>query len=292
VPAASEALAYQQLLSDSRRTVFWALDDQQPWQLEAGGAPVADGGDWFFLVNFPRTGSTAAAEILDLHPEICCGNEQQVLPLLMTILHSRLLLAPELAGSVRYTKQLPVTAATVRALMDAWRSCVSGKRLFGDKGEMYHQRFGEPCAAIFPGCRFVLTVRHPLDALSSYVRQPWALYLRFDGHEAFQQALRRRAREMLTANAAWRERAAVIEFEALATEAGFRATFARVLAHLGADPAAFDWDAGWARCRHAGAIGRGRGDEELEEFMRWLEPRDGELHEALARGAYYLEAAA
>jgi hypothetical protein len=290
-PARMPPLEYDRLVAESRRSVIWALDGAQgPWELEPG-EPPADGADWFFIVNFPRTGSSVARMILNRHPEIFCGNEHLFLPLLMTVLHSKLLLAPELWFSVRYSKKIPVTAANVRELMDAWRRCVSERRIFGDKGEMYYQHFGGACREIFPGCRFVLTVRHPLDALSSYIHQPWAGYMRESGtREAFFEQLRARAREMLTANTVWRDRSEVIEFEELATEEGFQATFTRVFTHLGADPGAYDWPGGWALCRHRQAFGRWERDTDIREFLDWLDARDESLHEVLTAGSRYLDA--
>ncbi len=282
------AAEYQRLMGQSRRTVFWALDEAAgPWELEAGEAPKP-GADWFFMVSFQRTGSTIAALILDRHPDVYCGQEHLTLPLFMTLLHSKLLVAPDFWFSVRYSKKIPVTATNVRELMDAWRRCVSQKPIFGDKGEMYQQHFGAACTGVFPGCKFVLTVRHPLDTLSSYIAQPWAAYMRTDGgREAFLQNIRSRAREMLIANAAWRERAEVIEFEQLGTEDGFQDTFVRVFLHLGADPTRYNWKAGWAACRHQAAFGRWERDPEMHEFMSWLAPRDPPLYELLAGGAYY-----
>ena len=280
---------YQRLLEQSRRTVIWALDGAGPWELEPGEAP-APGADWFFMVSFQRTGSTAAALVLNLHPDIYCGQEHLVLPLFMTLLHSKLLMSPDLWFSVRYSKKIPATAVNARALMDAWRSCVSDKRIFGDKGEMYHQHFGGACGAVFPGCKFVLTVRHPLDTLSSYIQQPWAAYMRGgDNRDNFLESLRLRAREMLTGNAAWQHRAEVITFEELGSEAGFQETFSRVFAYLGADPDGYNWDAGWRLCRHRFTVGRWKHDPEMLEFMNWLEARDEPLHHALATGAYYLD---
>lgn len=280
---------YQRLFEQSRRTVIWALDGAGPWELEPGASP-APGPDWFFMASFQRTGSTAAALVLGLHPEIYCGQEHLVLPLFMTLLHSQLLMSPDLWFSVRYSKKVPATAGNVRALMDAWRSCVSDKRIFGDKGDMYHQHFGDACGAVFPGCKFVLTVRHPLDTLSSYIQQPWAAYMREGGNrDTFLENLRLRAREMLSGNAAWRGRAEVIAFEELGSEEGFRATFSRVFAHLGADPDAYHWDTGWGLCRHRFTVGRWKHDQEMLEFMSWLEARDEPLHRALSDGAYYLD---
>jgi len=280
---------YQQLMSKSRQTVFWALDDAAgPWELEPG-EPAAPGGDWFFMVSFPRTGSTVASLILNLHPDIYCGQEQMVLPLFMTVLHSRLLLAPDMWYSVRYSKQIPVTAANVRALMDAWRGCVSAKRIFGDKGVMYHQHFGAACSAVFPGCKLVLTVRHPLDTLSSYIQQPWAAFMRNDPQRTFVEHIRSRAYELLTGNTTWREQAEVIDFEQLGSEAGFRSTFSRIFAHLGADANGYEWDSAWALCRHRFTSGRWQYDTEILAFMDWLEHRDRKLHRLLADGASYLD---
>jgi hypothetical protein len=77
---------------------------------------VTKAGDWFFLVNFPRTGSTVATHILNSHRDVYCGNEHQTLPLLMTILGSKLFMSPELWFAVRYTKQLNITPRNMRQL--------------------------------------------------------------------------------------------------------------------------------------------------------------------------------
>lgn len=282
---------FMRAVGETRRTVFWSLDrDRAVWEFDGDGAPPADGSDWFFVVNFPRTGSTAAAKVLSGHPEMYCGNEQNVLPLLMTLLHSRLLMAPDLWESVRFTKQIPVTEVGMRRLMDAWRANVSDRRLFGDKGDMYHHRFGPACKAVFPGCRFVLTVRAPLDALSSYAAQPWAVYLYLEGDRAgFFRALREQARLMLARNAEWRGKAAVVEFERLTSRDAFVAVFSDVFVHLGADPTVYDWDAGWALCRHAEVVGRWREDRQILGFLDWLEQEDPQLRAVLESGAYYAE---
>lgn len=278
------------LLGQNRRTVFWAFDGAASWEFDGAeaGEPLP-AQDWFFVVNFPRTGSTAVAEVLSQHREIYCGDEQQVMPLLMTVLHSRLLMAPDLWESVRYTKQVPVTPWGVRKLMDAWRSCVSDRPFFGDKGEMYHYRFGPACRAVFPGCRFVLTVRNPLDTLASYITQPWAAYLTLDPRpEAYFRILRHRARWMLVMNQSWRsDGAAIVEFESLIDRDRYTEVFTRVLQHLGADPAGHDWDAGWARCRHREAITQWQQNDRIVAFLDWLSREDADLRELLESGSYY-----
>jgi hypothetical protein len=94
---------------------------------------------------------------------------------------------------------------------------------------------------------------------------------------------------MLVRNAQWRSEAAVVEFERLTTRDAFEAVFSGVFAHLGADPAAYDWDAGWSLCRHAGAVGRWQRDPLMPEFLTWLEREDPELGARLASGAYYAD---
>jgi hypothetical protein len=280
------------LLGENRRTVFWSFDEGPAWDFEEEAdiqaEPPAPAPDWFFVVNFPRTGSTAVADVLNRHPDVFCGDEQQVMPLLMTVLHSRLMMAPDLWESVRYTKQVPVTPWRIRKLMDAWRACVSDRPLFGDKGEMYHFRFGPACRSVFPGCRFVLTVRNPLDALSSYVAQPWAAYLHLDpDRDKFFGILRDRARWMLEMNQAWRSEAVVVEFETLTDREQYVEVFTRVLEHIGADPSLHDWDAGWARCRHRDAVTRWKQDRQMLEFLDWLDHGDPELRDVLETGSYY-----
>jgi hypothetical protein len=200
----------------------------------------------------------------------------------MSVLGARAFIAPRLWYAVRYHKRVPITAANMRRLMDAWRGCVSDRPLFGDKGEMYYERFGGACEAVFPGCRFVLTVRDPLDTLSSYARQGWAAWMRHgEEPDAFNLALRERARVMLAANARWRERAAVLSFADMADRGAYEAALRAAFAHLGADPDAYDYDAGWVSCAHAGSVGRWREDEQIVAFAEWLGERDPELHAAL-----------
>ena len=114
----------------------------------------------------------------------------------------------------------------MRHLLEGWRKCISDKPIFGDKGEMYFSRFGAACAAVFPECKFILTVRNPLDTISSYLKQDWSAYLLMGPtKEYFFRNVQNLVREMLEGNAFWRDRAEVIEFEQLASRDGFTETF-------------------------------------------------------------------
>jgi hypothetical protein len=205
----------------------------------------------------------------------------------MAVLGAHAFIAPRLWYAVRYHKRIPVTAANMRHLLDAWRRCVSDRPLFGDKGEMYYEHFGDACARVFPNCRFVLTTRDPLDTLASYARQGWAAawMRRSDEPDAMHEALRDRARVMLTANRRWSESAAVLSFDDMADEERFAAGLAAAFRHLGADPDAYDYAEGWSHCRHRAAIGRWRDDERIVGFLAWLRTRDPALHELLRTGA-------
>ncbi len=161
--------------------------------------------------------------------------------------------------------------------------------MFGDKGVMYHQHFGDACTRVFPGCKLVLTVRHPLDTLSSYIQQPWAAFMHNDPQLTFHEQMRLRAYELLSGNTKWRHQAEVVEFERLGSEEGFRSTFARVFSHLEADTNGYEWDTAWALCRHRFTSGRWKYDAEVLAFMDWLAQRDPDLHRLLAAGAYYLQ---
>jgi hypothetical protein len=114
--------------------------------------------------------------------------------------------------------------------------------------------------------------------------------MRSDGNgDSFFAHMRGRAGEMLQGNTAWRERAEVIEFEQLNSAAAFRTTFERVFTYLGANPEVYDWDGGWALCKHKLAFGRWERDPEVLGFMQWLQPRDEQLHRRLASGSPYLD---
>jgi hypothetical protein len=281
--------AYRRTLTNAREVVFWQLDDgRQPWQFDADDeAPPAP--DWFFVVNHPRTGSSVVHDLLNAHPMVYCGYEHHVLPLFMTLLGSQLFMSQRLWKAVRYQKRVQITPRHMRHLLDAWRRCVSDRPLFGDKGEMYLAEFGPACEKVFPGCKLLLTVRHPLDTLSSYLRQSWGGYM-FLGNDprALNRNLRVRAYRMLAGNRAWRDKARVIEFERMATRDGFTAVFGAALEHLGAPAADFDWETAWARCKHAPAVGRWEKDATMTTFLRWLGREDPPLHDLLQGGAYYL----
>lgn len=273
---------------EAAETVLWQLDStRKVWDFEQVSEVPSDGSDWFFIVNFPRSGGAVAAELLNAHPDIYCGNEQQILPFFMTILGSELFFAPQRWQSVRYSKQIDITALNMRHLLDGWRKCLSAKPIFGDKGEMYYRNFGPACEAAFPGCKFVLTVRHPLDTLASVINQSWGAYLLMDGIGLpFFLTLRQKALEMLALNARWRERAVVIEFDRLRTQEEFANGYRRVFSHLGADPDRYDWEAAW-KSWHPAAPGRWHDDERLTAFVSWLGTEDPGTLALLDRGQYY-----
>ena len=78
---------YVEDLKNLTTSVCWQLDDTRAvWEFDSTSQKPPKAGDWFFLVNFPRTGSTVATHILNSHRDVYCGNEHQTLPLLMTIL--------------------------------------------------------------------------------------------------------------------------------------------------------------------------------------------------------------
>lgn len=288
--SASERQArYADYFKSISEVVFWDREERNAWEFDDTDEIPPAAPDWFFLVNFPRTGSTVSARVLNRHPDIHCGIEEQVLPLFMTVLGSKLFMSPKLWSSVRYSKRIKITPKNMRRLMEAWRACVSEKPLFGDKGEMYYGPFGEACEKVFPGCRFLLTVRDPLDTLSSYIDQGWAGYMRDDAdREALLNNVATKIHGILHQNARWKTRAHTIRFEDLLSRDGFEETFTRVFDYLGADPERYDWEAGWSECRHGPAVGRWRRDEVMVEFMTWIEERDPKLHSLLKKGYWYL----
>ncbi|HVF59591.1 MAG TPA: sulfotransferase [Thermoanaerobaculia bacterium] len=284
---------HAQRLGAAREAIFWRPDPgRAPWEFDTGDDPPPPAPDWFFLLNHPRTGSTVASRLLSAHPAVHCGDDERVLPLLMTLLGSPLFMSQRFPHAVRYEKKLPVTPGRMRLLMDAWRRCVSDRPLYGDKGDAYYTHFGNACLRVFPGCKLLLTVRNPLDTLSSFLEQSWTAYLHhlYPDEAALFGALRVRGWLMLAANRRWREQAVVVRFEELTSEERFRQIFGGVFSYLGADPGAFDWRAGWGQCRHAGAMGRWRRDERIGRFVAWLRGVDPSLHDLLVADEVYLPA--
>lgn len=274
-----------------REPVFWQRDPhREVWELDAADDLPPEAPDWFFVVNHPRTGSSVTVRLLNLHPEVYCGMEEHILPLFMTVLGSENLIAPYLSHAVRYRKRIAITPVHMRHLLEAWRRCVSDRPVFGDKGDMYYNHFGEACERVFPGCKLILTVRHPLDTLSSYLQQPWNSYLYrlYPEPEDFLRFLQAQALTMLRQNRAWRDRAQVIVFEEMSVRESFVETFRRVLRSLGVDPEAFDWEAGWQQCAHRKATGRWRRDPQIATFLEWLNREDPVLREILCEGEHYL----
>lgn len=279
-----EHLAHLQTIE---QRVYWQGDpDREPWEFDPDPETPPPAEDWFFVVNYPRTGSTVVARLLNAHPQIYCGLEHQVMPLFMSVLGSHLLMPPELWHSVRYSKRIEITPTNIRRLMDAWRSCVSDRPIFGDKGEMYFERYGTACSKVFPGSRTVLTVRDVLDTLASYSGQSWTafLYEDHDDEASLWEHLRRRAYQILDRNRHWHEGSPTIVFEEMVRRESFEHTFRQVFEHLGADPTLFDWDAGFAQCAHHKAIGRWRQDPKITAFLDHLESSDPTLHGLLLDG--------
>jgi len=276
-------------LAEIEQSVFWDLGaGRDVWDFDALDSRPSHGPSWFFIVNFPRTGSSIVGSLLNRHPDVYCGDEENVLPLFMTLLGSELFMSPSLSSAVRYKKAIDITPRNMRHLLEAWRSCRSSKTIFGDKSEMYYHAFGPACEAVFPGCKFVLTVRNVLDTLSSYIRQPWAAYLyHLPTQNAFFERLRAMAEDMLGKNAYWHAKAATVEFERLTSRDGFESTFAGVFEHLGVEAEAFDWNGGWTLCEHDRAVGRWRTDDDIGAFLEWFKGVDPALASLLERGDYY-----
>ena len=289
-PNLQEQWRYFLSLRKIRQEVFWDFGQfRKIWEFDERKELPPKAEDWFFVVNYPRTGSSVAVKLLNTHPQIYCGMEDFLLPLFMTLLGSPFFLLPRLPFPVRYQKKLALTPLRMRYLLDGWRKGVSKRPIFGDKGEMYYTYFGDACQDIFPACKFILTVRNPLDTLSSYIRQPWAAYLYFDDSPAaFYQTLREQAYQILKCNRAWKDKAIVIPFEEIISPERFQEIFTGIFRHLNADPELFDWEAGWAQCHHHSALNRWKKDPKIHDFLEWLESEDAILHDLLCQGNYYL----
>jgi len=280
--------SFSDYLVSVSETIFWDHGDREPWDLETSqSAPVHDGASWFFVVSHPRTGSTAAVDHLNAHPAIHCGNEDHVLPLLATVLGSRLMMSAALWDSVRYRRMSPLTPLRLRLLLDAWRAGLSDRPRFGDKGEMYYGAFEPACDAVFPGCKYILTVRRPLDALGSYLSQPWALDVQTATAEEMYTRLQARAWMLLERNLHWRERAVVVCFDELTSESAFREIWQGVFNHLDVDPSAFAWKQRWAACRYGEAMRKYDDHPTLVAFLEWLRTNDEPLYAVLRSGTCY-----
>lgn len=289
-PYLKEQWRYLLFMRKIQQEVFWDLGQERKiWEFdEKSELPLASQGQ-FFVVNHPRTGSSITVKLLNAHPQIYCGMEDFILPLLMTLLGSPFFLLPRLPFPVRYQKKLALTPIRMRHLLDGWRKGVSDRPIYGDKGELYYSHFGDACQDIFPGCKFILTVRNPLDTLSSFIRQPWAIYLRFnDSPQMFHQALRERAYHILACNRMWKNKAMVIPFEEIVSLERFQEIFTRIFRHLDANPDLFDWEEGWAQCHHYSVIERWKRDSTIGDFLEWLKHQDTVLYDLLIQGDYYL----
>jgi len=158
---------------------------EDPWAgpVDWRGAPPAE--DWFFLLCLGHSGSCVLSEMLSLHPEVYCANEDQTILALLGLLTTRTVMslgstALHWQSGLWSGRDKPftcetrvVTAPFLRDLAEVWREHYGrGKAFCGDKHTWYLRHRAE-LRRIFPGCKLLYTVRHPLDQLSGLMSDEW-----------------------------------------------------------------------------------------------------------------------
>lgn len=261
-----------------------------PSDLDYGGDRTPpEAKDWFFVLTTGRTGSTVFTEILNLHKDIYCGNEQNVFHLLSVVFKSGRIYAKDPTGklpSLRYISQHHRTLDTLglRALMEAWRGTQSGAKMFGDKDWLYGEDYAVLCEKVFPRHKKILSVRGILDQLSSLYSQGW--YRGFPSQASSRRAhILKDVKCRIEYNSKWeREADLVVRFEDFSSQNGVLETLSSVFKVLGIDFGSFNMAKALSLCRHMQSLGRWKKDPVLLDFIKWLKTRDVSLASKLETG--------
>lgn len=143
-----------------------ALDAREP---EAGHLPPADAPA--FLVGFPRSGTTLLDSVLRSHAAVEVVEERPALSAAIRALENRGLHYPEDLARLDETVRAELHAQ-YRSQLDAARSSAAGDpaALVVDKLPL-NLIHADLIAALYPGARIVLALRHPCDCVLSCVMQ-------------------------------------------------------------------------------------------------------------------------
>lgn len=265
------------------------IEWEYPDNLEYGGSLPSKGKNWFFILTTARTGSTILTKILNLHEEVYCGNEENVLHLLSVIYKSKKIFYKGRKPRLRYypqtSKQLSLKG--LRTMMEAWRKTQSSARFFGDKDWLYGEEYSDLVDKVFPENRKILTVRNLLDQLSSLYKQKWHDGLPSNKDQQYLQILKDIEYRM-TYNAKWRREAdLVIKFEDFGNTEKIRDTLYRTFDLLGADRKRVDIEKAVSLCRHKQSIDRWKKDKLIMNFIGRLEKENNELAKKLKQEGCY-----
>jgi len=135
-----------------------------------GGTPDNDSAGPFFLLGFPRSGTTLLDRMLSAHPEVLSIEEQETL----VDAHRDFVMAPD--GMERLRE---LTETTRAGYVDAYRRRVADATgraapVILDKLPL-HSIFLPVIAALFPGARVIMVVRDPRDVCLSCFMQRFEL---------------------------------------------------------------------------------------------------------------------
>jgi hypothetical protein len=128
-----------------------------------------------------------------------------------------------------------ITGGYLRALCETWRDYYcQGKRFVGDKGvKCYIHR--DQLRQVFPGCRFLFCVRHPLDQLSGLLNDDWV------GNRAMAKEPKTAWEQVRMYVRMWRkvcresEDVLVVKYEHFAKPDTLNTALATCYTHIGAD---------------------------------------------------------
>lgn len=141
-----------------------------PFDFAEGPSPP-DAANWCFIAAGDRTGSNALARMLSVHPDCCIGEERGGPLALMAIFSSDYY---AVIGDAGFVRRKTWAAADVRYLCDAWRQVYAGDATVAGDKQINIWTHRKAVREVFPGCQIIVTIRHPLDALSSLAACHWA----------------------------------------------------------------------------------------------------------------------
>lgn|GEM_PF-3362014 len=249
-----------------------------PWQAEVDWTGAPDGSRWFFVTGHGHSGSSAFTEVLSLHPAVWCGNEDNTPANLLGLFTTKTVISggsrvlywqnKQWSGRKRpfSSETRKVTAGYLRALCEVWRAHVApGKAFVGDKHIQYLLR-RDRFRKVFPGCRFVFCLRHPLDKLSGLLSDEWV------GNAAIAQDPKAAFDIVNMALRNWQAVCRepdflVVKFESFADPEILCGALATCYQHLGADPAAGPDPAALAPYCYPDPIGRWHKDDRIARLL-------------------------
>ena len=168
---------------------FYVTD---PWGAEIDYSDVPDGSNWFFGMGLGRSYSKVTSQILSELSDVVCAHEDNRVFSLLGLLTSRRIVSRQMPliswnnrpGSVASAKE-------IRGYCEVWRETIGGQGfLTGDVGNKYFD-IRHILRKVFPGGKFIYTLRNPLDQLASNLRFGGSIKFHEDlgPEEQVQQAL-------------------------------------------------------------------------------------------------------